>query len=65
METEKSAAQIEAEKKAIDASGYSEQQMDLNINRQQGDMQNIKRAQQGKKIFSASKTTKETVILEK
>jgi hypothetical protein len=65
METEKSLEKSRAEKEAMDKSGYSELQTDLNVNRQRGDLQNTQRVQQGKKIFtSTKKIVKEEVILE-
>jgi hypothetical protein len=59
METEKSAAQSEEEKKAIDKSGFSEKQMDLNVNRQPTGS-----PQQGKKVSVYQAKKKEKVLLE-
>ena len=65
METEKKPGQSKAEKEAYDQSGYSEKAMDLNVNRQQGDIQNVKKMQQGKKTPIYTSTKKEEILLEK
>ena len=60
METEKTSAKSEEEKKAIDNSGFSEKQMDLNM-----DKQSLPKAQQGKKVSVYQAKKKEEVLLDK
>ena len=65
METEKTQERLQAEKDAMDVSGYSELKADLSMNSHTGDDTKQKTLQPSKKIFSANDSRTETVILEK
>jgi hypothetical protein len=64
METEKTAARSDAEKKAMDHSGYSEKLMDLHVNNQSGNPKSTGDIKSRKKA-SVFQAKKEQVLLDK